>query len=227
MSEPGEPTEINLLMKEFVSLRQEFLFHFKEAKLPAKYLQIFIAGSVVMGYYLIYSVNTSTLSTTLGLEVTTRGLFICFLFLMNFTSYYFVFDILDSYFCMFLALARIINIEEHINDRLGAPLMGWESRFQLEKKIRFGTSRATITVLQIIIIFFFSLVLPIGLYVWMWFTSTVVQKILLAIAILACVSMFAWFIYACYRVMLRERDEAVEIMRRLSPIRGGRPRTRA
>ena len=209
---------IEILMKEYATLREEILFHFKEAKLPAKYLQIFIAGSAVVGYYLLFHVDAGTLSTGLGINVTTRGLFIWFLFAMNFVSYYFVFDILDSYFCIFLAAARIINIEEQINNRLGMPLLVWESKFQLEDAVRFGTSRATITRIQITIIFLVSFALPVALYVWLWFSSTCAQKILQVITTTICAAMFGWFIYASYRVLFPERIGAIDLMRRLSPV---------
>ncbi len=104
-------------MKKYGMLRQEVLFQLKESKLPAKYLQIFVAGSLVVIYYLLFNVKTDELSEVLP-GLTKRGLLIPFLIAMNITSYYFIYDILDSYFCIFLAGGRLADIEEQINDKL-------------------------------------------------------------------------------------------------------------
>src|SRR6185295_10034909 len=102
-----DAAQIDILMKEYTSLREEILFHFKEAKLPAKYLQIFVAGTLVILYYIVFVIDVSKLP-----GFTVHGLLIWLLPIINVISYYFAFDILDSYFCIFLAGARNRLIEQ-------------------------------------------------------------------------------------------------------------------
>jgi hypothetical protein len=111
----ADEASIEILMKKYALLREEVLFHFKNAKLHIKHFQWFIAGCVAIGVYLIFPTDSRQVNgviTVIG--ITTDDLFLYVVWALSVLSYYFAFDILDSYFCMFLAGARLANIEEQI-----------------------------------------------------------------------------------------------------------------
>lgn len=213
MISPDTKVQIDILMKKYELLRQEVLFQLKESKLPAKYLQIFVAGSLVVIYYLLFNVHTEELSEVLP-GLTKRNLLIPFLIAMNVTSYYFVYDILDSYFCIFLAGGRLADIEEQINSKVGTRILIWDSQFQRHQVNRSGKSRIAVTLVQTLIILTFSVALPILVYWYLWFYTSE-QRTLLIIATIISVVLFGVFIYVCIDVLFTKRDEPYRVIQQI------------
>ena len=205
--------QIDILMKKYEMLRQEVLFQLKESKLPAKYLQIFVAGSLVVIYSLIFNVHEKELAEVLP-GLTNRDLLIPFLIAMNVTSYYFVYDILDSYFCIFLAGGRLADIEEQINGKVGTHILIWDSQIQKHPVNRSGKSRIAVSIVQTLIILTFSVALPVLVYGYLWY-HTSEQRILLIIASIISVVLFGVFIYVCIDVLFTKRDESYRAIQQI------------
>jgi len=209
----NDAAEIDILMKEYPSLREEALFHFKEAKLPAKYLQIFVAGSIVILYYLMFGINDAQLENA-TLPATRTDLLIWVLPIINFISFYFAFDIVDSYYCIFLVTVRLRAIEERIEELLHRPILVMET-FQAKDEIIFGISRTCISLVQMSVVILLSLVLPlVAYYAYLWPRATCGQRVALFLESLLSVGMSSLFLYACYRVFLKERDRIYDVLKR-------------
>jgi hypothetical protein len=209
----ADAAEIDILMKEYPSLREEILFHFKEAKLPAKYLQIFVAGAIVIIYYVMFGISDEAFKKAPLLTRTQMLMWI--LPVINFISFYFAFDIVDSYYCIFLAAGRLRKTEERINQLLHRPILVVEA-FQAKHEIINGISRMCISVVQMLIVLLLSLVLPLLAYLgYLWPQATTsAQKAALIFESALSVGMSALFIYTCYRVFRKERDRIYAVLTR-------------
>lgn len=206
----ADAAEIDILMKEYPSLREEILFHFKEAKLPAKYLQIFVAGAIVIIYYVMFGISDESLQR--APLVTRTQMLIWILPIINFISFYFAFDIVDSYYCIFLAAGRLRKTEERINELLHRPILVMEV-FQAKQEIIRGISRTCISVVQMVIVLLLSLGLPLlAYYGYLWPQATSSQKVALFFESALSAGMSALFIYTFYRVFLQERDRIYAVL---------------
>jgi hypothetical protein len=206
----ADTAEIDILMKEYATLRDEILFHFKEAKLPAKYLQIFVPGAIVIIYYVMFGISDESLKRAAPL-VTRTQMLIWILPIMNFISFYFAFDIVDSYYCIFLAGGRLRKTEERINELLHRPILVWEA-FQAKDEIIRGISRTCISVIQMAIVLLLSLGPLLAYFGYLWPQATSREKVALLFESALSVGMSALFIYACYRVFLKERDRIYAVL---------------
>jgi hypothetical protein len=204
---PAASVEIDILMKKYALLREEVMFHFKTAKSHTKYFQAFFAACLAIGSYLFFGIEEKRLSTILcDIGFTKPGLIALLAWVMNATSYYYAFDVLDCYFCMYLAAARLANIEQQINEKLGSAVLIWESKFQAEKIATSGPSRKTITLYQIGLVFLVSFLFPMYVYKSLWEPSTFLLRIMLILAALFCTAMFLLFAYTCYAVFSPKRN---------------------
>ena len=195
------------------------MFHLASAKSHTKYFQAFFVGFLFIAWYLFFAADPKTLSHMLEVVSLTKvDMLVYLLIAMNITSYYFAIDILDSYFCIFLAGTRLANIEDQVNRRAGTPLLIWELRFQLNDFVRFGVSRVAITYYQMLII----------LYLWprfyFHFLSIAgygprldsVHRTELGIASLIAVLLLLLFIYTWHDVFITKRRQLIEILQQVA-----------
>jgi hypothetical protein len=202
-----EEMQTDILMKEYASMREEVLLHFKNAKLHLKHFQGFI-------WYVFFASESGRLQEVIitAIGITRADLVLFIVFALNMVSYYFAFDILDSYFCIFLAAARLANIEEQINKMWRRNLLVWESMFQKDKVAIFGASRVAITVYQLMLVGIISLVLPFLCYLRLITSDNLSRPSLGWIAIGLGVAAFLWFLYAVYDVFVFRRTESRSVI---------------
>lgn len=145
----SEGTQIDILMKEYATMREEVLLHFRNTKLHTRYFQLFFTAALVIIWYLFFvadvpakdaagkevSDHLQDILTTIGIKK--ADLLLYLISALDITSYYFAFDILNSYFCVFLAAARLANIEKQINDTWGRKLLIWEFRVSISCRCHF------------------------------------------------------------------------------------------
>ena len=208
MKSSEAPIEISILMQKYALLREEVMFHFKASKLHTRYFHAFFAACLTVGWYLYFVAKEEQLTEKLStIGMTQRELLIFLIGAFDITSYYYAFDILDCYFCMFLAGARLANIEEQINSGVGSTVLLWESKFQSETVAKFGPSRMAITTLQMIIVFLISFCFPLVVYGLLWSSSSCTERLLLAAAALVSTGMLVWFAYSCYDIFSDTKKE--------------------
>lgn len=93
---------LDLLMKKYALLREEIMFYARTAKLHTRYFQAFFAGSLIILWYLFFVAETSKFEAILEAINLNRGdVVLFFLFATNVTAFYFAFDLLDWYYCVF------------------------------------------------------------------------------------------------------------------------------
>jgi hypothetical protein len=157
--------QVDILMKEYATMREEILLHFKNAKLHLKHFQAYVAASFAIASYLFFSADAGRVTAiTNAIGIAEPDLVFFVVFALNIVSYYFAFDILDSYFCIYLAGARAANIECQINGITNQKLLIWESEFQSKVVAKLGTSRVLITVYQLVLVGFVGVALPLICY---------------------------------------------------------------
>jgi hypothetical protein len=157
--------QVDILMKEYATVREEVLLHLKNAKLHLKHFQGYIAASFAIASYLFFSAEpgrVTAITNAIGMSETDLVFFV--VFALNVASYYFALDILDSYFCMYLAAAQAANIESQINKITHRKLLIWESEFQSEAVAIWGTSRVLVTVYQLFLVGFVAVAIPLKCY---------------------------------------------------------------
>ena len=204
-------------MKKYALLRVEVMFHLASAKSHTKYFQAFFVGFLFIAWYLFFAADPKTLSHMLEVVSLTKvDMLVYLLIAMNITSYYFAIDILDSYFCIFLAGTRLANIEDQVNRRAGTPLLIWELRFQLNDFVRFGVSRVAITYYQMLIIFMASFLFPLFDYCRLWSLTDSVHRTELGIASLIAVLLLLLFIYTWHDVFITKRRQLIEILQQVA-----------
>lgn len=210
----GDQVQIDILMKDYATMRDEVLLHFRNTKLHLKHFQAFMAAGLAVTWYLFFVADPKRLQefvTAIGIG---RGDLILYItFGLDIISYYFAFDILDSYYCIFLAAARLSNIEDQINGTWGRRLLVWE-KFQQEPFAIFGGSRVAISAYQLFLIAVVSLAIPLICYVVL---STVDVNNLkhrgwLWVAVIFCIGAFLWFLYAFYDVFAFRRKESLHVI---------------
>lgn len=212
----AERTRIDILMQKYALLREEIMFHFKTAKTHTKYFQAFFAAGLVIGWYLFFLAEPNRLTEVLGvIGITHRELLILVLLALNITSFYFAFDVLDCYFCIFLAAGRLANIEQQINKELSAPVLIWESKFQMEDAVRFGSSRVAVTGFQWFLVGLVACFLPLFVYYRIWLESNYRETLFIIAAAAVCVTLSAAFAYTCYDVLFVKREQPIQIVDRI------------
>jgi hypothetical protein len=210
----SEEMRADVLMKEYASMREEVLLHFRNTKLHWRYYQVFFTAAIVIIWYLFFVSNTNVGTILLLLNIKQPDLLLYVVFALDLTSYYFAFDILDSYFCIFLAAACLANIEEQINAICGRTILVWESQFQAENVVRFGSSRFAITAYQLLLVFGVSAGLPIFCYLRLRQSGSLssVAFSLSSLAIAVCVALLLWFAYTFISVFFIKRAQARRTM---------------
>lgn len=156
---------VDVLMKEYTAMREEVLLHFRNAKLHLKHFQAFIALILAVASYLFFSSDADRVGKIISLMALSKVDVAFFaIFALDMVSFYFAFDILDSYFCMYLAAARLANIEKQINAETKKNTLIWESRFQSTKVATLGFSRVLITVYQLVLVAIIGVWVPFFCY---------------------------------------------------------------
>lgn len=220
----SEGTQIDILMKEYATMREEVLLHFRNTKLHTRYFQLFFTAALVIIWYLFFvadvpakdaagkevSDHLQDILTTIGIKK--ADLLLYLISALDITSYYFAFDILDSYFCVFLAAARLANIEKQINDTWGRKLLIWESEFQSHVVATFGVSRVAITLYQLLLVAGVSLLLPIYCFYRLFVSQNLTHAALSWVAIRVCLILFVWFIYAFVSDFSIKKAHALRVM---------------
>jgi hypothetical protein len=217
--------QIDILMKKYALLREEVMFYSRTAKLHTKYFQIFFAAGLAISWYLFFLAkpdkveDIDKLADILkAIGMTDRELIISFVFALDITAYYFAFDILDCYYCIFLAGARLADIEDQINSRIGSKILIWDSQFQKLDSVIHAPSRMTITLYQMALVVAVSCIIPLVVY---W---KVLRKsfdtgecvILPIMAAAVCLFLSARFAYVCYILFKKERAEGpLEAIRKI------------
>lgn len=214
MSDDKRSMEITILLDEYKSFREEVLLHFKNAKTHSRYFQVFAGGCLLIIWYLFVNSQTNIKPVLDGIGISQQTLIICLIITMNTVAYYFAFDILDSYFCIFLAVARLIALEKHINAILNKTLLVWESQFQPNPVASKGWSRVGITFFQAFLVVVASVILPILSYVVL-LLDPASPKVLVYFGIIWCIGLLAVFVITFYDVFIRRRQEAIDLMERL------------
>src|SRR5437660_8928583 len=104
-------------------MREELLLQVRNTKLHRKHASAFVAAALALAWYgfLIPGAAAEGLAKTLHLQQ--GDLTLLLVFALDIVSFYFAFDILDSYYCLFLAAARLASIEKQINQVIGQRLM--------------------------------------------------------------------------------------------------------
>jgi hypothetical protein len=204
---------LDLLMKKYALLREEIMFYARTAKLHTRYFQAFFAGTLIILWYLFFVAEASKFDAILqAIRLSRSDVVLFFLFATNITAFYFAFDILDCYYCVFLASARLQSIENQVNKELGSTLLIWESKFQLQDEIRFGTSRVAITIIQVIIVIFVACVFPLYCYWRLWIVAEHYQTFWITIAAVVCVLLSIAFIWSFFDVFFTKREQPLRIV---------------
>ena len=187
--------ETDILMREYATFRDEVLLHFKNTKLHTRYFQAFFAAGLAVAWYAFFLAKPEQLSEALeSAKINRADLLLYIFFALDVTSYYFAFDILDSYYCTFLAANQIANVEKRINKIFGKNVLIWESEFQPKPIIRFGSSRLTITIYQLSLVAVVSAAFPLYCYDQLSQSGAVTQLLMLKVANWFCVISFVWFV---------------------------------
>ena len=137
------------------------------------------------------------------------------IFALDLFSFYLAFDILDSYFCIFLAGARLATIEEEINRRHGQTLMVWETQFQRHPFTQLGSSRVAITAYQIAFVGIGCFILPLVLYGLLLWKGSLKWPWLMTVPIVITVVLFLCFVICFLDVFKYRRIEAPRILREM------------
>jgi hypothetical protein len=212
----SDDMQIDILMKEYASMKEEAMFHFRNAKLHLKHFQALVAAVLVIAWYTLFVADSARLNAVVKvIGITNSDLILYTVFALDFISYYFSFDILDSYFCMFLAGARLANIEEQINATWGRRLMIWESKFQSQPVSIFGASRITITAYQILLVFIVSLCAPLYCYWRLRGSNDLSYPCILYFAVAFGVLAFCWFSYAFFAIFAETVKKARNVMNKI------------
>jgi hypothetical protein len=200
-------------MKKYALLREEIMFYLRTAKLHTKYFQAFFAGSLIIVWYLFFVAEEKKFDAILlAINFKRADVVLFFLFATNITAFYFAFDILDCYYCINLASARLSSIERRVNNDMGSTLLIWETKFQPQPEIRFGTSRSSITGIQIFIVVFVACGFPLYCYIRLWMVADNCQVYWIGAAFLVCVSLSIWFIWSFYDVFWKQREQPRRII---------------
>jgi uncharacterized membrane protein (DUF373 family) len=144
------PDEAQILMQEFASMREELLLQVRNTKLHIKHALAFLGAALALVWYLFLVQGSGTEHQSAAgnlskiLNITQGDLIIFVVFSLDILSFYFAFDILDSYYCLFLAAARLSSIEKRINHITEQRLMVWESQFA-NHAVSKGWSRITLS----------------------------------------------------------------------------------
>lgn len=205
--------EVDVLMKKYGFLREEIMFYLRTAKLHTKYFQAFFGGSLLIVWYLFFYAEKKRFDEVLAaIQVIPSELFAFVMLATNITAYYFAFDLLDCYFCVFVAGARLANIEDQINEKSRATLLIWETMYIEQKEIAFGWSRRMITGMQIMLVVFTAFLFPLFCY-WQIFVLTPLSLrsdrllILLGAGSVLCVVLFLMFAIIFVKVFITKRHE--------------------
>lgn len=202
MSKPQQNTESNeinvsdLLMKKYSLLREEVMFYLQLVKSQVKYLQIFIAGFLVILWY-IFSNISAELSAVKALEqygVSTELIILMVMLSITTACLYLILDISDSFCGIFIAAARLYTIEEELNRLAGRRILIWETQAQIRHIGHWIFPRRLLRVVQVTIIAFFSVVIPEFFYLQLWQKGW--HPIMVFIAAFYTVACFCLSIYA-------------------------------
>ena len=176
----------DLLMKKYGYLRIEVMFHLQSVKSHARYFQVFMGGSLVAIWYVVSNLpNKEILQEFLNLGISKEYLLVLLMVTITTVSYYFVFDLLDSFYSMMLVGARLWMIEEQINNLGRHPFLIWES-LQAAFMGADSPPRVILGFFQFMLVILFSVAMPLYFYIHIGLAS---DKIIFR-AILAAASIY-------------------------------------
>ena len=181
-------------------------------------------------WYLFFYANPKQFEDVLtAIHVTQGQLFAFVILTTNITAYYFAFDLLDCYFCVFVAGARLASIEDQINEKMrGGSLLIWETMYIEQKEIAFGWSRRMITGIQIFLVIFIAFIFPLFCY-WRLFVLTEVSQrskpflALLIAGVIICVVLFSMFVFVFVVVFITKRHEPRRVITEIMAGKRERP----
>jgi hypothetical protein len=203
-------TADEILMQEFATMREELLLQVKNTKLHLKHALAFLGAALAVVWYVFFVQGAAAEGLTKALDIQKSDLTVLVVFALDILSFYFAFDILDSYYCLFLAAARLASIEKQVNEIIRPRLMVWESQFA-KHSISMGWSRVTITIYQLVLVFAVSCGLPLWAYYRLLqgpLTWPILPCIFMAIAVI----FFCWFSWCFIDVFVIRRKGARRIM---------------
>jgi hypothetical protein len=186
----------NILMKKYEILRSEILFWYEAVKRQYKFLQIFMAGSLTVVSYIVLNYSEKQFVTGLAtFGVSGEFVLIFIIFSIITVSYYFCFDVLDSFSSMFVVAARLDTIEEELNKLYNKTILVWESKIQTRTVERFSPPKVLFAVFQFVLILVYSTAVPLYLCYKLW-EKSVISSTIFSMFGLYTVGCFALLVYA-------------------------------
>lgn len=221
--------EVDVLIKKYGFLREEVMFYLRTAKLHTRYFQAVSGGSLLIIWYLFFYANPKQFEGVLtAIQVTPSLLFAFVILATNITAFYFAFDLLDCYFCVFVAGARLASIEDQINEKMRTPLLMWETMYIEQNEIALGWSRRMITGIQVALVFLVAFVFPLFCYWRIFVLADVSQRseplfALLIAGVILCVVLFFMFVFVFIRVFITKRHEPRRVISEIMAGKRERP----